>query len=336
MMKISKNTLPIVLIIIAIYAVLLYVVLNLNLDDVSPVLSTSNLNCLIPTVFFRVVALLLHSFSWYFLIKVLHSDVSVVRVLGITLAAILTEVILPIGGVTEVAKVLLASQLLNIAPDAVISALLLHRLLLSVITAAVTIIAINIIEVPLSISLTILSSIVGLLVLNAVMLLLPSSQMFKRVVGKFIARFNISIQDPSAKYRESMRKVLSSGKIALILTSLTILAEKFSNGVYGIYLCRLMSTDVNIFTSLIVFDSIYVIIWLLPVVTPGNVGVFETVQIMIFKLLGTSLKSATLIALLNRAITLITELPLMLLSTTYLGIRARQLIKTLSSPHSKG
>ncbi|MEM4519491.1 MAG: lysylphosphatidylglycerol synthase transmembrane domain-containing protein [Sulfolobales archaeon] len=327
-----RNTLMFaIMVIIVTYVAILYVALNLNLGDISPVLSVSNLNYLTPTVFFRISALLLHSFSWYFIVKVFRNNVSPIKLLAITLVAIFTEVVLPIGGITEITKILLVSQFLSITHEATISALLVHRLLLTVITAVVTIIAINVIEVPLSVSLTILLPVVGLLALNTVMLLLPSSQIFRKVVEKLTSRFNISAQDFSIKYKESIKKLFSEGKLALILTSLTILAEKLANGVYGIYLCRLLSTDINIFTSLVVFDSVYVVVWLLPVVTPGNLGIFETVQIMIFKLLGTSLKSAALIALLNRAITLITELPLMLLSTTYLGVRAKQLIRSVVS-----
>ncbi|MCS7108822.1 MAG: flippase-like domain-containing protein [Sulfolobales archaeon] len=312
-----------------IYATVIYLALNLNLNDISPMLSVSNLNYLIPVFFFRISALLLHSLSWYFILKVFRSDISIIKTIAITLVAIFTEVIIPIGGITEIAKILLASQVLGVPQDGALSALLMHRLLLTIITAIFTVIAVDVVEAPIGTSLTILLPTLGLLVLNLSMLLLPSSQIFRKATEKLTSRLNIPIQDFSKKYRESTSKLFSEGGIAITLTSLTIIAEKLVNAVYGVCLCRLMSTDINIFASLIVFDSIYVIMWLLPVVTPGNLGVFETVQIMIFKLLGTSLKSAALIALLNRAIILITELPLMLLSTTYLGIRAKHLIKTV-------
>lgn len=313
----------------AIYVALLYLVFNLSLEDVVPLLTNSELSYLIPTIYFRITALLLHSFSWYFILKVFRKDLSPIKVLTITLTAIFAEILVPIGGITEIAKVLLVSQFLALSPDVALSALLIHRILLTLVTALLMVVVINIIRSPLDILLTIIIPITVLLILNVVVLLVPSSRMFGRMLDKLTTRFNISVHDFPNKYKESLRKLFSMGKLALILTSLTILLEKIANGVYGIYLCRLMSHNIDFFTSLVVFDFLYIVIWLLPVVTPGNLGVFEVLQVMIFKLLSTSLKLATLIALMNRVITLITEIPLMILSTTYLGVHAKQLIKTM-------
>ncbi len=314
-----------------IYIGLLYLLLNLNLDEVFPALYASHLNYLVPTLYFRVLGLLLHSFSWYFILKVFRKDVPPGKLLAITLAAIFTEVAIPVGGVTEVAKVLLASQILLIPHDEVISAILMHRILLTIITGLMTIIAINVIKPPIDVSLTILAPIVGLLTINVLMLLVPSSYLFRKVLNKLANRFNMSNQDFTTRYKASLKKLFSDGKSALVLATAVIVLEKFSNGIYGISLCRSLSYDVDFFTSIVVFDSIYMIIWLLPVVTPGNLGIFEAVQVMVFKLLGTSLKLATLIALVNRAVTLITEIPLMLLSTTYLGVRVRHLLRTAAN-----
>ncbi len=314
-----------------IYAALFYLVFNLSLGDVVPVFVNSEPSYLIPTLSSRTAALLFHSFSWYFILKVFRKNLPPVKVLAITLTAIFTEILIPIGGITEVAKVLLTSQFLTLSPEVILSALLIHRILLALITALVMVVTINVIKPPLDTLSTIITPIAALLILNVAALLIPSSRMFGKTLDRLASRFNISMYDFSSKYKESLKRLLSEGKLALILTSLTILLEKVANGIYGVYLCRLMSYSIDFFTSLVIFDFLYIVMWLLPVVTPGNLGVFEALQIMIFKLLNTPLRLATLIALTSRAITLITEIPLMMLSTTHLGMHARQLIKTVIS-----
>jgi len=73
------------------------------------------------------------------------------------------------------------------------------------------------------------------------------------------------------------------------------------------------------------------IIWLLPLVTPGNIGVLEAVQIILLKSLGIHLKIASILALINRVVTAVSEYPLLILSTMYLGIRVKQLTDIVKS-----
>lgn len=330
MLSKRRNILLVVMVAVITYSVIFYLIF-INLNDAVPIIMSLNIALLIPALLLRILSLTLHSISWYFILKVYYKELSITKVLTITLAAISTELLVPIGGVTEVAKILMLRQILSMPQDVIIPALLTHRLILTVVTALITMSAISVIRAPLDLTILLSTSIAGLLIINVVLLLIPSSNIFERIANRISSKFNLQLNDFPNKYRSSVRKLFTSGKTLLLISTLIILLEKLSNTLYGICLGMLVSTNIDFITSLIVFDSIYMIIWLLPLVTPGNIGVFEAVQIILLKSLGISLKISGILALINRVVTVVSEYPLLLLSTTYLGIRVKQLTDMVKS-----
>ncbi len=330
MMNNRKNVLMVVVIAVTIYSVIFYLIF-INLNDAIPFIMSLNITLLIPALLLRTLALIFHSISWYFILKVYYNRLSITKVLTITLAAVSTELLVPIGGVTEVAKVLLLRQILSMPQDVIIPALLTHRLILTVVTAVISMIAIYVIKASLDLTILLSTSITGLLIMNIALLLIPSSKIFERITNRISSKFNLRFNDFPSKYRASVKKLFTSGKVLLMISTLMILLEKLSNTLYGICLGMLVSTNIEFVKSLIVFDSIYMIIWLLPLVTPGNIGVLEAVQIILLKSLGIHLKIASILALINRVITAVSEYPLLILSTMYLGIRVKQLTDMVKS-----
>jgi uncharacterized membrane protein YbhN (UPF0104 family) len=77
------------------------------------------------------------------------------------------------------------------------------------------------------------------------------------------------------------------------------------------------------------------IIWLLPIVTPGNVGIYELTQTGILSLVGVSKGMAALLSVLTRVFIMLGEYPLFLAAAVSFGLSVKNLSQ-LVKDWSKG
>jgi len=314
---------------ISIYIIMFYVIFGWDFNELISVFLKFNVAYLLPTLTLRMLIPVIHSLPWYFLLRIYRHDLRILKVIAVMLTALSMEFIVPIGGVTEVVKVLLATQLLSMKYDEAISSIFAHRLLLTVSITVTTLLSTYFVGLSPTVVVGLLIPALGLLAVNIAALVIPSTSVFERFVNSLGSRFGITLNGFSHRYRGSITKLINEGRsMSLIAFALTML-ERLASGLYGVYLCRLASVNVNIFSSLLAFDSIYVVIWLLPLITPGNLGIFEALQTMILRGVGVTPKSAAVISFLNRVFIMVGTYPLLILSLTYLGIHVRGLVKKI-------
>ena len=65
--------------------------------------------------------------------------------------------------------------------------------------------------------------------------------------------------------------------------------------------------------AVLLFDTLYSIVWVLPMVTPGQLGILETLQLMLMKLSGIGGAASAALPLLSRVVVTVAEAPQYLL-----------------------
>jgi len=312
------------------YLIFFYLAFNLDLNELLLVIGQLDLRYLMLSMLLRLSSLFLHTITWYLLLRIACREVPLGKVITIVLIAVAIEFLIPIGGAAEAIKVLLITQLTSTPSSIALAALLMHRQLIILTTLITTLIAIYWTDIPWSASITIILPILGLFALNTVVLLTPSHPKFETLVDRLVRRFNTSLAGFSNQYKDSLRSIVDLSKPELYMALMAVVLEKISNSLYGVCLGASLSIHIDILRSLLAFDSIYAVIWLLPLITPGNLGIFETIQILLLKILGITSKSATLLALTNRVVMVVAEYPLLPPLSAYLGIHLKQLASNVS------
>lgn len=303
-----------------------------------------DLRYLIIALLLRLASLILHSTAWYMLLRINYKGTSFTKVLASVLTAVVIEFLVPIGGAAEVVKMLLVTQLNSIPSDVALASLMMHRQILIIVTLIATTTAIYYKNIAFGASIMLLLPAVGLLTINTVLLLAPTYRRFdvlinRLVSGKlprFINQANTSPNNFSGRYREVLKMLVNLRKPELLAAVLITVLEKLSNSVYGTYVGALATLSLDLPSSLIAFDSIYTIVWLLPIITPGNLGIFEAIQTVLLKALGITPKLAAATALANRVVMVLSAYPLIPLLATYLGINVKQIANNVSKYLTKG
>lgn len=320
------------------YSLLLHLAFNLDLVALAVALTQLDPRYLIMALLLRLASLVLHSTAWYMLLRINYKRTSFTKVLATVLTAIIVEFLVPIGGAAEVVKILLITQLNSVPSDVALASLMMHRQILITVTLITTTVAIYYKDISFGASFMLLLPAIGLLTVNTALLLAPTYRRFEVLINKlvgsklphFISQVNISPNNFLGRYREVLKMLTNFEKPELLVAVLITMLEKLSNSIYGTYVSALATLSIDLPSSLIAFDSIYTIVWLLPIITPGNLGIFEAIQTALLNVLGITPKLAAATALANRMLMVISAYPLIPLLATYLGINFKQIINNVS------
>ena len=284
--------------------------------------------------FLRLIAPVVHATIWFFVIYSLRR-VNYVKILSITGIALFFEVIVPIGGVTEVVKVLLAIKLKVLSREEAIASLLIHRVLTSVGIIVVSVASLIAIKASLAAFAGLLIPAMVLLAMNVTLCLVPASKRIEGILTKYGSRFGYDFEGLSYAYVEKLIRIRRAVPFILIAFLFTIL-ERLLNGFYGLYAALLIGTQITLPVSLLTFDTIYAILWLFPIVTPGQLGIYEFIQTGILAHLGVSLDEAAAMSIISRAIYVLGGYVVFAIFIALLGLSVKSLIAELSGSEVAG
>ena len=276
----------------------------------------------------RVAVLTIHGLAWWVLMRV-FKKLSLGKVLKVTYTSVFTEFLIPLGGITEIVKVALVTRLKLLNTADTLASLFAHRIVLSLSILTTTLLALIIINAPLILYVVLLAPATLLTLSNIIGFVIPSSKRIELFIDKIIARFGFNISGFSTKYSSSMRS-LSSNPTSLILSFFVEFLERFINAVFGYFIALSIGIKISLLKSLLAFDSLYVIMWLLPLATPGGLGIYETIQTTLLSFLGIEINQAATASIISRLIYLSVGYGLFALSLTSLGIGFKSLIKSIS------
>jgi len=258
-------------------------------------------------VFIRALTPIIHGFSWFLANHICKIKIGIKDVIEITLASLFVEYLIPIGGTTEITKATFLSLRAGVGLDLVASTIILHRLSTSLAMFTVTFIsvmsllAMNALHWTLSM-IALIS--LGMVLFNTILLLIVRYRKFRILLQKLSIKLklisNISYTElPSVNLRE------------FFLMFLLSIVERFTVILSALSVSRALGLDISLPLIIIIFDSIKVIVWLLPVITPGCVGIVDLLQVSVLKSLGISENYMATLVLTITSTTLISNLPLM-------------------------
>ncbi|OYT50591.1 MAG: hypothetical protein B6U73_03605 [Desulfurococcales archaeon ex4484_204] len=304
-----------------IYSAIFIVAYEGRIQEVAELLSRSRPENAVFIVAFRLSALILHVLTWWLLLYPL-TGLRIVNVLRTALAAIFTELVIPIGGVTEVAKVALITKVGEVSVDAALTTLLTHRFIASVAIALTTFVALYYINAPQVLYVGLLGPALVLVASNILLCLVPASPRAERLVCRLSRRVCLRVKGFSGKYVLTLKSLGGSYKYLAVAVVLA-LGERLSNAYFGMHLASLMGVKLSLGSALLAFDSLYTIIWLLPAITPGGLGVFEAIQTTLLTYIGIPLNVSATLSILSRAFYVVVEYPLFMISIASLGLSLR-------------
>jgi len=227
-------------------------------------------------------------------------------------ASLAMEYVVPFGGLTEIYKVFFLSRHGLTLNEATV-AMFIHRTAMSTSLLVMCLTTIVWISMPQWMRLLFLATSLGLVGSNIAAATVLQRERFGRALGSF-ARKALDrlvaklVPLPPTIYRVfEFRSVDVS--IAPALGAFAIACcEHLSIALSGFLICLGMGLSLSFVQALLVFDVIQSILWLLPAVTPGSVGVLEMLQLGTLRALGGGSWSVAL-PILYRIVILCSMLP---------------------------
>lgn len=272
---------------------------------------------------FRASALIMHGVTFFVLLYALSRETRLMRVIQITSTSIFVEFIAPVGGITEVAKIYFLKELGVASVEEAYAAVAMHRILLTGSVTAATVVSLYILYAPALMWVVLVIPALVLLAANTAILLAPTSPRIEHLIVRLSRRFGHDLQGFSGRYREVFKRLLSA-KRYLILALAMAFGERLSNAVFGVATAGILGLSMPVWEAVIIFDSLQTIIWLLPAITPGGVGVYEIMQTLLATWLGISLDTSAALAIMTRALFVVGEYPIFVASTMALGLSLRK------------
>jgi len=273
----------------------------------------------------RVAAITCHALTWWIIIRT-FKKVNPLKILEITFAAIFVEFVVPVGGATEVAKLFLVLKLGSLDREEGIASILMHRLVASLTIFVTTIVSLSLINAPPILFIVLGLPALGLLLINMGVYILPKSKRVERLADRFFSRFGISVTGFAENYKLCMAKIKRYKKF-LILATLMAFGERFSNAVFGMAVAGIAGTHLGLPQAFLTFDSLYTIIWLLPAITPGGIGIFEFIQMLLLSYIGVRVQEAATMSIISRIYYVVGEYPLFIASVAALGYSVKSFIR---------
>ena len=308
-MKISPRTSIVISSIISciLIFIIVYVYTNGKPGVIIEVLGRAYIPLIVLAISIRALTPIVHGLSWFLANYICKVKISVRDVIEITLASLFAEYLIPIGGATEVAKATFLSLKTGVGLDLAATTIALHRLSTSLAMFTVTFVSIlSLLAIgALHWTLSVVALIsLGMVLLNAILFLIIRYKKFRT----FLQRLSIKLRlISSTSYTElpslSLREFLLMFSLSLI--------ERFSVIIAALLVSKALGLELPFPLIVIIFDSIRVIVWLLPLITPGCIGIIDLLQVSILKTLNISESYMAVLVLAVTSITLISNLPIM-------------------------
>lgn len=280
----------------------------------------------------RISSVTLHAFTFFMLLRAVER-VRLSDVIKVTYVSVFAELIVPIGGVTEVVKFALLTRSLSVSTSKTLLGIASHRFVTTATMLAFLSLSIVGLNMLTSSALILILPAATLILINLSLFLVPRSKTLESLANKLYRRIG---KNPDIKIREeyvsNFSNLFKRRNFVLIAALISVL-ERIANVAHGYALALLVGLKPSFWQLVIGFDSIYMIIWLLPIITPGNIGIYELTQTGVLSLLGISRGTAALLSVLTRVFIVLGEYPLFLVAAMSFGISFKnvtQLVKEWS------
>ena len=300
------------LLLTVVVGVLLYVllvkILGVGGAECLELLSSLNLPLLLLAIALRGCVPFLHSLELYLAMRVLGLTPRLIHIYRVVCASLGTEYVVPLGGVSEVVKTYGIVQEGFALRHAIVS-VFLQRFMVSSAVALIGSAAITIIGSSKLLLLVILAWLVAVINLGLLLSFLGEYSwsrlvaLSKRFAPKWLQRI-VENEGPVS---------ISNPSLLAVLAGVAVL-ERFTIVVAG-YLSSLSAgLKLSFPLAIVFFDTLYTIIWILPMITPGQIGILEAVQLTIMKLSGIRGLLAAIIPIVSRIVIMVAEAPQYILS----------------------
>ncbi len=227
-------------------------------------------------------------------------------------ASLAMEYVLPFGGLTEVYKVFFYTRC-GFSLNEAVAAMFVHRLAMSTSLLAMAIAVALLISIEPWIRILIVATSIALAISNVAGIVIAHSPRSGSALGRWAEKLVSRVAPSYLRGLPELNRVFEFKRIGLrarwILAAFAAACVEHLAIAGAGYLASLsLGVDMGFATALLVFDVIQSILWLLPAVTPGSVGVLETVQLAAIKAVGLG-GAAAAIPLLYRIVILCSMLP---------------------------
>lgn len=277
-------------------------ILSVDFSTSLKILSDLPLWLVVLALALRATAPLIHSTQFY---VVLHSSgvlMSFRKTLLGVYASLALEYALPVGGATEVGRVLFLVRG-GVDPSIAIQVTFLHRLVHSIFALAVLAVIVALTTRFDILTIWLLVAVCLVNTLNLGIMLSARSIRLGRLLDRVLRKLGTS----STYLLPERIEVLARRRLLLAL--LLVGLEKLTSVLAGYMLMAYLSPGTGFLEVLVVFDLVLTIFWLLPIVTPAGLGQVELVQLLASTYMGVGRDPAFSAILLYRLITLAAVLP---------------------------
>jgi len=227
-------------------------------------------------------------------------------------ASLAMEYVLPFGGLTEVYKVFFYTRC-GFSLNEAVAAMFVHRLALSLSLLVMAFVVSSSVELEAWLRLAVLATSIALAASNVAGIAIAYFRRSGAALGtwaeKIVSRLvpkSIASYVDSSQVFEFRQIDVRLGWVAAAFAVACV--EHLAIALAGYLTALSLGIDLGFVKALLVFDVIQSILWLLPAVTPGSIGVLETVQLATLKAIGMS-GAAAAIPLLYRIVILCSMLP---------------------------
>ncbi|RLG78820.1 MAG: hypothetical protein DRO10_02020 [Thermoprotei archaeon] len=326
--KVGTKTLIVLglLIGIVVYALFFFIVYEGDITKFFDIITRGSTSDVIGAYIFRTLVLIVHGLAWWAIIRAL-GKADPIKVVEITLASLFIEFVVPIGGATELAKFYLITKFKITDREGAFASIMMHRLIGSTSLLITTVISLVVVNAPFTLYLGLGLPALILVIANVTLLLLPKYHRIERLIQRILNRFGKSVSGLARNYNFKLAQFSKSLPFIGLAVGLTFL-ERFLNAFYGIDIGNITGMHLSLPASILAFDSLYAIIWMLPAITPGGVGIFEFIQTSLLLALGIGVDEAATMSILSRIYYVIGEYPLFIFSVLGLGYNIREFIRS--------
>ncbi len=314
-----------ILLALALMVTAIYIFTNGRPHIIITVLSSLLPHYVLMAMIVRSTTPVLHGLSWYVIVRSYKGSVKAWDSVNVILASLLTEYLLPIGGATEAAKILLSLTKLKLDLSQSLVAVVAHRLVTSIALATMALVAIAwILPMEMHWSLYILLMLaLGMIALNIALYGALKSHRIMGFVGRILSKFKIRLENFSYVKIPSPSTLLTAISISIL--------ERLSTIVTAILIALALRIELPLPLAILIFDSLRIAVLLLPIITPGCIGIVDSLQMTFLRLLGCTGYEYPALVLAFTTITLLTNIPLMCIATSrVIGTSISEWYRTLN------
>ncbi len=307
------------------YSVIFFVIYRGSLSEFLEIVSHGDPVAALFAALFRASALIMHGVTFFVLLYALSREMRLIKVIQITSTSIFVEFIAPVGGITEVAKIYFLKEFGVATVEEAYAAVAMHRILLTGSVTAATVVSLYVLHAPALMWIVLVLPALGLLAANTAILLAPTSPRIEHLLVRMSRRFGHDLRGFSGRYRDVFTRLLRARKYIILALAMAF-GERLANAVFGVATANILGLNMPVWEAVIIFDSLQTIIWLLPAITPGGVGVYELMQTLLATWLGITPDTSAALAIMTRALFVVGEYPIFVASTMSLGLSLRKVV----------